>query len=281
MPHPHRPLILYLLLAFGLAWLTWLPLVLGTDGFHVLNITPSYLFLFAGSFAPGVAAISVTRATTGRWLPQRFFPPLSAGCVAAVLAPAALVIIGLVLLPYLLATPPRQWHLWWAAFAPLLVWLNVFGGPLGEEPGWRGFLLPQLSRRIGPTPAALLIGPIWTMWHLPLFFITWWGHPPWWFFLALCTAGSVILAYGVNLAGGSILAAILAHYTFNRTAAIDSLLVQSSTLSSARGTAILLGSFCGLALLLIVATRGRLGSNNSEAPGGLPTAAATTTLPPA
>ncbi|MEJ2241762.1 MAG: type II CAAX endopeptidase family protein [Candidatus Bathyarchaeota archaeon] len=47
----------------------------------------------------------------------------------------------------------------------------VLGGPLNEEPGWRGFLVPQLQTRFNPLKTGLIIGVIWTIWHLPLHLI--------------------------------------------------------------------------------------------------------------
>jgi uncharacterized protein len=44
-------------------------------------------------------------------------------------------------------------------------------GPLGEEFGWRGFALPRLIERFSPRHAAILLGLIHTLWHVPLFFI--------------------------------------------------------------------------------------------------------------
>lgn len=38
---------------------------------------------------------------------------------------------------------------------------------LGEEIGWRGFLVPELSKWIGYRKASLLSGVIWGAWHLP------------------------------------------------------------------------------------------------------------------
>jgi uncharacterized protein len=37
----------------------------------------------------------------------------------------------------------------------------------GEEYGWRGYLLPRLLP-LGEVRATLLIGPIWSLWHLPV-----------------------------------------------------------------------------------------------------------------
>jgi uncharacterized protein len=43
---------------------------------------------------------------------------------------------------------------------------------LGEEIGWRGYLLPILSRRFGFGLGSILVGIIWATWHIPLLFIT-------------------------------------------------------------------------------------------------------------
>lgn len=42
-------------------------------------------------------------------------------------------------------------------------------GPVGEEIGWRGFLLPRLLERGGLIGASALVGAVWFVWHLPLF----------------------------------------------------------------------------------------------------------------
>ena len=42
-------------------------------------------------------------------------------------------------------------------------------GGLGEEPGWRGFALPRLLQFMGPLPAALTLGAVWGVWHIPAF----------------------------------------------------------------------------------------------------------------
>jgi membrane protease YdiL (CAAX protease family) len=44
----------------------------------------------------------------------------------------------------------------------------LLGGSLGEELGWRGFLLPELLKRHRPLMASLILGIIWGLWHLPI-----------------------------------------------------------------------------------------------------------------
>jgi membrane protease YdiL (CAAX protease family) len=52
-------------------------------------------------------------------------------------------------------------------FAPLFVstWVQA-----GEELGWRGYALPRLWARFGLGTASVILGIIWAVWHLPLFF---------------------------------------------------------------------------------------------------------------
>jgi CAAX protease family protein len=85
---------------------------------------------------------------------------------------------------------------------------------LGEEPGWRGYLFPALSKWGGPALAALMICPIWAIWHYPLF-----GTqlpmdllPS---FLISLTGGSFVLAWLTQRAKGGVLPAMLCHGMIN------------------------------------------------------------------
>ncbi|MEO8453125.1 MAG: type II CAAX endopeptidase family protein [Gemmatimonadota bacterium] len=58
----------------------------------------------------------------------------------------------------------------WTAILTLFPIVVLFGGPFGEEPGWRGYALPRLARNRSLLAATGLLAVPWALWHLPLFF---------------------------------------------------------------------------------------------------------------
>ena len=85
---------------------------------------------------------------------------------------------------------------------------------LGEEPGWRGLLFPSLARWTGPVMAALLICPIWAIWHYPLFGTEFTADmiPP---FLVGLVGASFVLAWLTLRTRGGVLPAMLCHAMTN------------------------------------------------------------------
>lgn len=86
--------------------------------------------------------------------------------------------LGLFLLAWLLANlEGRGWEVsalgggaWEIGRLVLVVFsINLlFGGSLGEEIGWRGFLLPRLLRTHSPFAASVMLGVVWALWHAPI-----------------------------------------------------------------------------------------------------------------
>lgn len=89
---------------------------------------------------------------------------------------------------------------------------------LGEEPGWRGFALPQLQRKYSPLIASFILAPIWALWHLPLI-----GHefqgPVIPAFLISVVGGTLMLTWLFNHTKGSVLLAMLFHASINTVGA--------------------------------------------------------------
>lgn len=53
-------------------------------------------------------------------------------------------------------------------YVPFVFVIQLFTSGLGEEPGWRGFLLPRLQARFEGEKAVWMLGLIWAVWHYPL-----------------------------------------------------------------------------------------------------------------
>jgi membrane protease YdiL (CAAX protease family) len=109
---------------------------------------------------------------------------------------------------YVLSTP---------AFAISILLNLMYTGPLCEELGWRGYALPRLLRQFNPLVASLILGLFWGVWHLPSFYISSLVQSslslPAFLLFGLFT--SILMTWIFRHTGGSVLAAVLFHYTVN------------------------------------------------------------------
>src|SRR5688572_4237651 len=89
----------------------------------------------------------------------------------------------------------------------------------GEEIGWRGFALPQMTTKFGLGLSTILLGIIWACWHLPLFFIkgssTYGQSFP--LYIIQVIAVSVILGWLYWRTRGSLLLVMIMHAAINNT----------------------------------------------------------------
>ncbi len=185
-----RALVWFLGLTFGLSWPLFLaPVVLG----GVIPAGPQIIAMAAWSLAmlmPGVSALitntyvmerELRGLNLGRLGPKRYY--LWAWLLPIALAVVALLFTALVgtgrLDPELTvlregmeALPAQETIPAWAIMALQIVGSLLFGPiintifALGEELGWRGYLLPKLLP-LGMWRAILLSGAIWGVWHAP------------------------------------------------------------------------------------------------------------------
>jgi membrane protease YdiL (CAAX protease family) len=109
-------------------------------------------------------------------------------------------------------------------FAALLSYPSIFflGGPLNEEPGWRGFATPRIQKRLTPLLTGLLIGVIWTVWHLPLHLTSFYGDGLNGFlfrFLFNVPLG-ILFTWYYNRSGSNLFGCILFHASVNVSSGI-------------------------------------------------------------
>ena len=90
---------------------------------------------------------------------------------------------------------------------------------LGEEIGWRGFLVPELSRVTSFTSTALISGVAWSLYHYPLILLADYnsGTPAWFavpVFTWMVVASSFLYAW-LRLKSGSLWTAVILHASHN------------------------------------------------------------------
>ncbi|MFN3374526.1 MAG: CPBP family intramembrane glutamic endopeptidase [Chloroflexus sp.] len=223
----NKPTTIYFILAYFISWCAYIPLALQGQGW--LSGIPHWLHLAAG-YGPLLAAVIVTASTSGGAGLRELISRLTRwrigwGWLAAALSPLA--VFGAVVLVMRLVTgtwqaasgfgqvaelPSLHWLAGW------LAWILISG--LGEETGWRGFALPRLQARYSARDASFILGLLWAGWHAPAFF---YNYELSLFsvlsFVAGIVAGAMVLTWLYNSTGGSVLATILWHGTYNTVVA--------------------------------------------------------------
>jgi membrane protease YdiL (CAAX protease family) len=189
------------------------------------------------------------------WYLLIFFGPLIALTLGATVFFGAAPLLRLI----------QQWPLVLTTYLPTVALGAILGGPLGEEPGWRGFALPRLQARFGPLLGSLVLGVLWGSWHLVGFLGGWLGPFSLSAFAGIILSGmafSVIVTWLYNNTRGSVLLAILVHGASNAAVSMGPKLLPTTMpawvhlIVYSSGIGVLAYSVC--ALLLIGLTRGRL-----------------------
>ncbi len=140
-------------------------------------------------------------------------------------------------------------------FVPLLLKHTLIGGGLGEELGWRGFMLPELQSRGSALRASLIVGLVWGLWHLPAFLLPATGKEgadivSLVLFTILTIVLSILFTWVFNSARASLLLVVLLHGSFN--ASENALKTALPVLRGDGGTTITYGLLLlALALVLI------------------------------
>lgn len=218
-----RPIGSFVVSAFAFSWIVWIAALLFVpEDDQIMWIVP-------GAYGPSLMAIVVTGIAHGgegikRLLSKLLIWRVNIGWYLAVLLVIPLIQLSGVLI-YEALNPGSLGPM---APEPLTAWvfavlLAIPIGPLAEELGWSGYLIPRAQGRFDALNSSLLVGLVWGLWHTPLFFATFgvWvlNDPIRWWSVAVYIAGTialrVIYTWIYNNTRGSVLIAILLHAVSN------------------------------------------------------------------
>lgn len=196
---------LYFALAYLFSWVLW-PLV-------ILNPTSSPLV----PFGPLIAAVIVALLAGGKpelwallrqlgrwrihviWYVIAFLGPFVVAVVTAFLATAAGAQVRS-------TGAYTDWQAIGVFFLTAMIIVGLF-----EEVGWRGFALPRLQHRLAAIWAALVLGVLWALWHLPELISDPTRQRPPLQFIVWTLALSVIFSWLYNSTNGSLPIVIICH----------------------------------------------------------------------
>jgi len=104
----------------------------------------------------------------------------------------------------------------WPVFAMVIPWILFEVFTNGEEMGWRGYVLPRLQAKYSALVSSLILGVIWSVWHLPKFFGTGSSEGRSFFWFTVYTVSVAILyTWLYNNTRGSLLLVTLFHASGN------------------------------------------------------------------
>jgi CAAX protease family protein len=256
-----RQLLIFFCLAYGIAWLFFLPLGLSRAGLGWIPLNLSIpLMAVLGTLAPTLSAILTVWITEHRWPRKRLTSNPLRWAFALLISPFLIGFTYAVLPSIWLAKAPVS-SLHWLALFSLSFYdpSTLIGGPLGEEPGWRGFALPRLQNLTGPWRASLLLGILWAGWHLPLFLCKSWTSSSISDFILILVGLSFLMTFLFNFSIGSVIVAILVHSSFNTTSRWMGALLNNVPLRQSPAQEFVIGvSGLAVAVVLVSLTRGRL-----------------------
>lgn len=214
-------------------------------------VEPGLFLLLLGAFAPTLAAFIAMGRDKSAWMRfvKRFNPfHVAVGPALRHYFEILLVMTILLFVVFYIRSAlgldglQRRIDVWSLALFPAILLAAFFdlGGVL-EESGWRGFAQPEMER-YGWTPlkAALFIGVIWGLWHVPRdvvggvferygFLAYSFAYLP--SFLMNTVASAVLAAFFMHRLGGSIWPAVMVHGLVNDVWGISGVVSYEQSLS--------------------------------------------------
>ena len=221
-----KQIILFFLISHGLPFLITIILMLSEKAFYLTNQFYSNLIYF-GLLSPTLAALFVlyfffsSKERRDYWYSVIDLKRISNQWYLIIFSLPALIRITAALLEAI--RPAMQFQF---AFSPKMTLsyaiVLLFFGPIPEEMGWRGVAFPKLQNTFGFNPATIILGFMWAIWHLPLFFVEGtyqyqlgFGSSLFWSFMFGIFFTTFIYSFIYNKTNHSILAVILFHFMDN------------------------------------------------------------------
>lgn len=219
-----KVLLKYLIITFILTWCVWGILILSTKGIisNTIHSRHTFLYIIVGGSAPSFVAFLYTGLTNGLRGIKDLFKKILIWKVNPLWYLFVLLYIPVIYyLPVVFCQLLGEQYIITQRFEfQKLITLfigQLYVGPINEEFGWRGFVLPRLQDHHHPMVSSILLGGIHAIWHIPLYFITgiYQFKTPFLLYLLTVISFSIIYTWLYNGTGGSLIFVCLLHASYN------------------------------------------------------------------
>jgi uncharacterized protein len=227
-----RNLIVFFLATFAATWASYFTIVFSAWDPYTL---PGMVFLLVGGSAPSWVGVLMVLFTFDKQQRRGYFRrcfsfqqinwrwwafivlifPLLFAVIIALDVFLGGSLPGMISLKAFIAQP---WMI------PLALFMSFLSGPWSEEFGWRGYSLDPLLKQFGLLRGSAILGFVWGIWHLPLFFMpqTWHGQmgfrlEGFWTFMVFSIGMALVMSWVYLGTRRSILSAFMLHLAGNFT----------------------------------------------------------------
>lgn len=156
----------YLITTFLMSWITWgILYLLVSNNILTFSSLPGTIIFTIGSFGPTVATLMILDFKLSFKSVMNFILSHKKKTILYLLL-FCILEIAILGLSSMELNPEIQLYT-----IPILFLLAIVFAGCNEEIGWRGILQPTLERKMSFPLATIIVGIIWSCWHLPLWFI--------------------------------------------------------------------------------------------------------------
>lgn len=240
-----KKLLLFITICCAISWGCWLP-ILDNIASSPFDSAPSVLLLFfIGAYSPTLTGTFLTAFFDGKngLKEMKSRLRLKKEETKWILLSLGIgpILYGLAVFSYLMFNGQvGEVNYGLLPWIPIVFIVPIIFGPLAEEFGWRGFVLPLLNPKLQPVRSSIIVGFIWALWHAPLF----WAKsgtaisgfevtiPLVALFFMAVIGSSFIYTWVFNNTLGSISIAILIHLSMNSSGTIRGMLFPNMGLEA-------------------------------------------------
>ena len=211
----------FFILTYILSWAIWIVLILASSQISEGLSTIVRLF---GVLMPAGSAIILTAHYTGSKGIRQLFSRLKIWRVGA-----KWWLVAIFAYPLLLIIAGLLYNLFDSQSVVNLLSLDVgilianiiflLLASLGEEVGWRGVALPALQKRYSPFVSSLILGLLWSAWHLPFWVLIGTLSQYGWVYFVMnflfIVPTTFLITWVFNNTKGSLLLPVVFHVVFN------------------------------------------------------------------